>query len=377
MADNVVRLPDLTAAQEFRPTYIASLQGKVPEPIEFIVDGCIPRGAVTLLAGPPDIGKSYIAQQLLTAAALGRDWLGRKVERVRTFGLFAEDPERALLFRQDKISKHYGIEHADLELDASWRSSDEGNPALIGFGRFDSAGAPSALWGKIERYVLEQGIQLVILDNARRVFRGQENDANQVTAFIEMLTKLAVAMNGAILLPMHPPKGGQSYYAGSGAWEGAVRSAMSFERPKHYDEYTQEPFDERVLWVRKGNWIGRRPQIPLRWVDGVFVAEDLKPRKQSLSADERRDLDYRLLFGLKRLGQNGIGPSADPQMRDSLPRRAKGSTPEFRDWPLTWLADSVERLINAGQVVRVEVRGRVVLRTPEVTLPGEKEWRVI
>lgn len=377
---NVVRLPDLSSSDDsFRPTYIASLQGKEPQPIEFVVDGCIPRGAVTLLAGRPDVGKSYLSQQLLTAVALGRDWLGRKVERCRTFGLFAEDSERVLHWRQDKISRHYEIEHADLELDASWISRDGGNSALLSFDRYSQIGAPSVLWQQqLVPFILESGIQLVVLDNARRLFRGSENDSNQVVAFLEMLDRLAVAMNGAVVLPLHPPKAGASWYAGTGAWEGAVRSALSLERPRNYDEYSQEPFDERVLWVRKGNWTaGQRPQIPLRFVDGVFVAEALVEHKRSLSQMERTDLDYRLLTGLRRILANGVAPPADPQANGSLPRRAKANTPEFREWPLVWLADSVERLITGGQVVRVEVRSKVVLRTPEVTLPGEKEWRVM
>jgi RecA-family ATPase len=376
---NVVRLPDLAATAPFTPTYPSSLQGKTPEPIEFIVDGCIPRGAVTLLAGPPDVGKSYLAQQLLTAVALGHDWLGRKVEPCRTFALFAEDSERVLHFRQDKISRHYEIEHGDLELNASWLSKDGGDATLLSFGKWDTTGAPSRLWDKdLVPFICETGVQLVILDNARRLFRGEENNANQVGAFVEMLTRLAIAINGAVVLPLHPPKAGTSWYSGSGAWESSVRSAISLERPRHYDHYTQEPFDERVLWVRKGNWTqGQRPMIPLRFQDGVFVAEEAPQRKKALSTQERMDLDYRLLHGLKRLLANGSLVPADPQAAGSLPRRAKQSTPEFKEWPLLWLADSVDRLIANDHVVRVEVRSRVVLRTPDITLPGEKEWRVI
>lgn len=380
MADrsNVVRLPDLSATALFCATYVSSLQGKTPEPINFIVDGCIPRGSVTLLAGDSDLGKSYLAQQMLTAVALGRDWLGRKVERCRTFGLFAEDSERVLHFRQDKISRHYDIEHADLELDVSWVSRDGGDATLLSFGKWDTKGAPTQLWQQqLVPFILETGVQLVVIDTIARTFRGSENDRGQVTAYLEMLTRLAVAMDGAVLLTLHPPKDGAAWYAGSGAWKASARSAMSLERPKGYDEYSQERFDERTLWVRKGNYSGERPQIPLRFVNGVFVAEELVARKQSLTQQERRDLDYRLLNGLQRLTAKGVAPPADPQANGSLPRRAKANTPEFREWPLIWLADSVDRLIAGGQVVLVELRGRVVLRTPETPLPGEKEWRVM
>jgi RecA-family ATPase len=378
---NVVRLPQASTLERFTPTYIASLQGKEPEPIRFLVDDCIPRGAVTLLAGDSDLGKSYLAQQLLTAVALGKPWLGRDVERARTFGFFAEDSERVLHIRQQKISAHYEIEHADLELDAAWLSRDGGSATLLSFAKWEQTGIPSELWQRqLVPFVMDAGIQLVIIDTVARTFQGSENDRGQVTAFIEMMTRLAVAIDGAVVLTAHPPKvsGADSWYSGSGAWKASARSAMSLERPKHYDPYTQEPFDERVLWVRKGNYSGSRPKIPLRFVNGVFVAEDLPQRKAFLTTQERHDLDYRMLAALKRLTAQGSTVYAAPEIAGSLPKRAKGSTPEFRDWPLAWLADSVERLIATGRVVRVEVRNKVVLRTSDgPALAGEKEWNVI
>lgn len=371
---NVVRLPQLEHGAPFRPRYVSELQGREPAPVSFIVDGCIPRGAVTLLAGQPDVGKSYLAQQLLTAVATGHDWLGRQVERCRTFGLFAEDSDQIFHVRQERISRHYGIEHGDLELDVAWLSRDGGNTTLLSFGRWDTTGAPSALWERqLVPFLFDAGVQLVVIDNARRVFRGNENDANQVASFIEMLTRLAVALDGAVVLPAHPPKAGNSYFSGSGAWEGAVRAAMSLERPRHYDEYSQEPYDERVLWMRKSNWAGRRPPIPLRFVDGVFVAEELKEAKRSLSQIEKTDLDYRLLNGLRRLIENGARVTADPDAAGSLPHRAKRSTPEFRDWPLIWFSDSVDRLLADNRIVRVEVGGRIVIRPSDMRLPGEKD----
>ncbi len=379
MADyrgNVVRLPDLSTADPFQPTYISQLQGRTPEPIDFIVDGCIPRGAVTLLAGDSDLGKSYLAQQLLTAVATGHDWLGRKVESCRTFALFAEDSERVLHVRQEHISRHYGIEHADLELNASWAARDGRDASLLRFGKFDQNGVASPLWQQqLVPFIMESGIQLTIIDTAPRAFRGNENDRGQVGAFVDMLTRLAVATDGAVVLTTYPPKDSErAWYAGSGQWKASVRSAMSLERPKAWDPYLQEPWDERVLWVRKGNYSGSRPMIPLRFKDGVFVAEDVVQRKKSLSHTERQDLDYRLLDGLRRVLANGSMVPADPDAAGSLVRRAHRTVTEFREWPRAWLEDSQARLIAAGRVVRVEVRGRIVLRAADTVIPGEKPW---
>ncbi len=344
-----------------------------------MVDGCIPLGEVTLFAGDSDLGKSYLSQQLLTAVALGKPWLGREVEQCRTFGLFAEDSERVLHIRQEKISAHYGIEHADLELEASWLSRHGSDATLMSFGKFAEYGSPTLFWSQqLCPYLIDIGARLVVIDTAAQVFRGNENDRNQVTGFIAMLMALAERLNGAVVLTMHPPKDGMQWYSGSGAWKASARSAMSLERPKGYDEETQARAEERTLRVRKGNYSGSRPFIPLRFTDGVFVAEDVVPRKQSLTMQEKHDLDYRMLAALKRLCINGAKIPADPQAIGSLPRRAKASTPEFRDWPLVWLADSVDRIIDSGMVIRVEVAARVCIRPSEANaLPGEREWKVI
>lgn len=61
----------------------AQLVGKKVPPREWLVDGMIPHGKVTLLSGDGGLGKSLLMQQLMTAAATGQDWLELKT-RTRT-----------------------------------------------------------------------------------------------------------------------------------------------------------------------------------------------------------------------------------------------------------------------------------------------------
>ena len=53
------------------------LDGEAIPPRRWLVDGWIPMGAVTMLAGDGGVGKSLLAMQLATACAIGQPWLGQ------------------------------------------------------------------------------------------------------------------------------------------------------------------------------------------------------------------------------------------------------------------------------------------------------------
>ena len=367
-----------SAIQPFDPIPVASWEGRIPEPLNWLVPGLLLRGEVTLLAGATKLGKTFLCQDLMTAGALGRSWLGREASQFRSLGFFAEDREQILQLRQMSINKHYDISHADLETEAWLLSRDQiGNSArLVEFeNRFSSIPKMTPRWYQLVNFCKESGIRVVLIDTSARTFGGDENNRNATTAFIEQLAWFADQIDGAIMLNTHPNKSGS--FSGSTAWESSVRITAMLDRPRTYNQETGTDEDVRVLYSMGINYAGKHAATKLRWQDGVFVVEEIAERKRSLSTTERQDLDYRLLIGLKRLTAAGVAVPADPDAPRSLPHRAKKSTPEFRDWPLIWMADSVDRLIQDGRVVRVELRSNVVIRVAEGRLPGEREWKSI
>ena len=82
---------------------------------DWLIEGIILRQTVSLFYARGSIGKSLLIQQVLTALALGKPWLGKDVPNCRGFTLFAEDPEDEVWHRQDNISPYYGARHGDLE----------------------------------------------------------------------------------------------------------------------------------------------------------------------------------------------------------------------------------------------------------------------
>jgi RecA-family ATPase len=363
--------------EPFVPFFAAEIEGKVIKPRDWIVDNVVMAKTVCLFAGPPKSGKSLMIQQLLTAVALGQPWLDRQTKKVKTFGLFAEDPQDELERRQHDILKHYGSNAADLELDFSWIARDEQDSTLIEFEKYTDKPVFTPLWRQMWNYIRDEGVQLVGIDTAGATFGGNENFRRQVTIFMREIVREAARANGAgVILSAHPSKSGPNSYSGSTAWLGSARFAMSMQRPKDYDEETGQPSNTRVLRSLGANYTAAHHADDLRWDKGVFVmdGETRKPLRHVVNAQDRRDLDYRMLAYLRRLVQTGIIVPVDDASAMSLPQRAKKAAVSAFDAPVREFADSVDRLIKSGQVRLVDIRGRAVIRPADMILPGEKEW---
>ncbi len=77
---------------------------------KWIIKDWLPVGSVTALYGDGGVGKSLLAQQLMTAAGIGKSWLGIDIQQMRTYGVFCEDEEEELWRRQCAIHKLYQLD---------------------------------------------------------------------------------------------------------------------------------------------------------------------------------------------------------------------------------------------------------------------------
>ena len=89
----------------------AELQGRVFPPIQWIVPGILPEG-LTLLAGKPKLGKSWLALDIAVAVASGGSVLGRECEPGPVLCLALEDNQRRL-YQLALIRTHEPFTHAD------------------------------------------------------------------------------------------------------------------------------------------------------------------------------------------------------------------------------------------------------------------------
>ncbi len=111
----------------------AELQRKIFPPVSYCVPDLIPEG-LTIIAGKPKIGKSFMALDICIAIAAGRLCLGER-KPIQGDVLYAamEDNERRMQRRIDKLLKTFGEQWPQgLTLANSWRRLDKGGVGDIG-----------------------------------------------------------------------------------------------------------------------------------------------------------------------------------------------------------------------------------------------------
>ena len=238
------------AEDGFQPFSPARWSGAPLPTRDWIVKDLIAAGTVTMLSGDGGLGKSLLAQQLMTAATLGKDWLGFECRRVRTWGLFCEDPERELHIRQFHINRHYDCSFDDLAEDMLLSTGQDRTNYLCDFARFADEPTPTKLYERVMRSVGDLGAQVIVLDTARKTFGGNEIRDRQVSGYVRLLRRLAMSTGGAVVITAHPSNEGVtsgSGIAGNRAWRNEVRSMI-------YLTGSRDNADARVLKTMKNNY---------------------------------------------------------------------------------------------------------------------------
>ena len=245
----------------------------VPER-RWILPDWLPVGHTTGLYGDGGTGKSLLSQQLMTHTATGRPFLGMDVEPVRSFGVFCEDDEEELQRRQAAINASLGIEFSDLDA-MRWVSRVGSDNLLMTFE--SGVGQLTPFWNQLHEAVTSFGARLVVLDTAADLFGGNENDRGQVRQFVQgACTRLAQAIDGAVLLCAHPSRSGMSTGtgdSGSTGWNAAFRSRLFFQRLEASPDDPEPDPDVRKLTRKKANYAAANADLEVRYQGGAFVVE--------------------------------------------------------------------------------------------------------
>jgi hypothetical protein len=155
-----------------------------PRPQTFLVPGLIPRGAVTLLLGNKKVGKSAIAMELAVAVARGEmGWLGFPInnDKIRGFAvcLSGEDSEESAMERVSLMS-------------------DGENPMMLEIIPADGSEIDTLL-ARLEK----QKIDLLIVDPARKYYKGDEDSSDATSEFFTKLETFARKKQCAVLVLHH------------------------------------------------------------------------------------------------------------------------------------------------------------------------------
>jgi RecA-family ATPase len=307
------RIPDPTdlaavaAAQPIKFMDMTGWDDEPPPPRIWAVRDRIPARQVTLFSGEGGTGKTILTLQLLCSTVLGRDWIGSVPEPGPVIYMGAEDEADELHRRLDAIARHYGEPFSAMMVNGLYAASYAGEDMTLA--RFDRHGSiePTLRYDRLLEQACDIHPVIVALDTLSDIFGGNENDRVQVSAFIGLLRKLAMAANCAVIINSHPSQAGSNSgtgLSGSTAWHGKVRGRMYLRSANQNEGGPTDP-DLRVLDFKKNQYGPLSDSILLRYKNGIFAPE---PRGGSLDpqiAEQRAEQVFlSLLNRFKQEGRN-------------------------------------------------------------------------
>lgn len=228
---------------------------------------------LTLMSGRGGVGKSLLALQIAVARAAGKPFLTRDaMPRQRVLYWACEDDLDEIHRRLHRICHAFDVSIGSLD---GWLSID----VRLGLDNILLATEYNRpMWTPAYATLREQlndlDTSLWIGDNIAHLFAASENDRASVTAFTAGISA-ARDVPYCPLLMGHVAKAQGSEYAGSTAWENAVRMRWFLGRklPDQQDDDGEDDANTRVLAKRKSNY-SADDIIQFRIQDGVLVRQE-------------------------------------------------------------------------------------------------------
>lgn len=360
-----------TTQPERKPLDWKALHFQTPPERDWVIPHWLGCGYVTLLAGPGGVGKSLLAQQIASHIATGTPFI-EPIPKARKVLVWAgEDDHDEVWRRQMNIAEVMGTDltaYDDLIIE-----SFAGRSCTLVETVFGTI-QPTKLIDELAEQVADYGAEVIVLDNIARLFGGNENERHHVTTFVNLV---AGACNRyrptAIVLLGHPAKSEGSEWAGSTAWEAAVRSRWYFGRnlPDAKDEEQGEPDPNiRHLARRKSNYSAldavQLRYDPIRHTFAVDAPKAVLERSMHPGRAEMLVLD-----AIQQLAKAGISTSDEKRNPAFLPRvMVDRKMAKRTDTPA--LTDALYRLQQSGRVAR-DVVGKHANRTPKFGLVVAEE----
>ncbi len=192
--------------------------------VDYLVDGLLTVGGISIIAGPPKSGKSTIVRQLTKSVVNGQDFLGRSTKKGKVIYLALEEQNSVL----NEQFKKVGItETDDILIHVG---------GLLGGSAFDD----------VAELILDQRPQLLVIDTMLLFLnQSDSNNYNEMNRALSECRDLA-RRSGTHILTVHhqnkPPPGFSTYNRGatsihgSTAIHGAMDCAMIFnsERDRRF-----------------------------------------------------------------------------------------------------------------------------------------------
>lgn len=247
---------------------------------EFIVEGWIPKGAVTVIGASGGTGKSSLAHNLAVKAAIDwRDdeekpsWLNSKINFDNCKGIIvylSGEDGPAIVHSRAKVY------------------DPEGRSDRLMVMRTDF-GPDKDVAGFLHRLHKLPDVSLVVIDPARKYLTGDEEDAAIVSQFFEAIEEFAINRNAAVVVVHHLAKGARPKHI-SDIYDLLRGSQVFIDRPRVViGMYREGPYI--VAGLSKNNI---PPQLGMVQGERVFARDPERLELVQLPGDEGIRLDATL-----------------------------------------------------------------------------------
>lgn len=337
----------------------STAEGRAIPPVEWALQGWVPKGEVTLLYAVGGAGKSFLMMDLMIHTALGLPFMGIQTSQGGALGYFCEEDRNELDRRVQRIMKKEGLNKRWKELNNMmlWPRAGENN-ILMTFDR-EGIGSETQALRDLRDQVDKHRPELVVVDTAADVFAGNENDRNQVNQFVKRaLFSIAKDFDCAVLLNAHPSKTGSadggSKDSGSTAWHNSCRSRMFLGR--------DEDSGMLILEHLKSNRGQTQDPIAMFWQDDVLLpmVDSSGAINSMVERRENAELDALILERIGFLWENEINVSTNPKGNYAAKEiiRWLRSKPDTKSKKITLakVEDCINRMIDDGQI-KISKRG--------------------
>lgn len=215
----MAQVPDEAGADPQTILFNAADALKPQPPIQWLVDGLLSEGSLSLLVGEAGSKKTWLAIDLAICVANGQAWLNRPTHAGPVLLIDEESGSRRLARRLGQALRGHA---AGAATPLHWCSL-----AAFNFSEMEDV-------NRLHGLILRTGARLVVVDALADVMPGKdENAVKDVQPIFQTLRRMAESTQAALLVIHHSNKAGG--YRGSTAIKGAVDNMFLVEAKSDSD----------------------------------------------------------------------------------------------------------------------------------------------